>query len=74
MLRTPQKPITRKMNFRISGWKVTPKTCSKYVGLIIDKAKKKNNAVSVEVCDQKKEQPGGRKIIFFSKFLKVDNQ
>ena len=34
---TPQKPLTRKMNFRISGQRIKVKTCAKYLGIIIDK-------------------------------------
>ena len=36
LFRTPRKPITRKMNFRISGQKIKPKSSAKYLGLIID--------------------------------------
>ena len=36
LFRTPRKPITRKMNFRISGQKIKLKSSAKYVGLIID--------------------------------------
>ena len=36
LFRTPRKPITRKMNFRISGQKIKLKSSAKYLGLIID--------------------------------------
>ena len=36
LFRTLQKPITRKMNFRISSQKIKPKSSAKYLGLIID--------------------------------------
>ena len=37
MFRTPQKALTRKMNFRVSGQKIVPKRSIKYLGLVIDK-------------------------------------
>ena len=37
LFRTPQKPLTRKMNFRISEQRIKVKTCPKYLGIIIDK-------------------------------------
>ena len=36
MCRTPQKALTRKMNFRVSGQKIVPKRSVKYLGLVID--------------------------------------
>ena len=36
LFRTPRKPITRKISFRISGQKIKPKSSAKYLGLIID--------------------------------------
>ena len=36
MFRTPQKALTRKMNFRVSGQKIVPKRSVKYLGLVID--------------------------------------
>ena len=36
LFRAPQKHLTRKMNFRISGQRIKVKTCAKYLGIIID--------------------------------------
>ena len=36
LFRAPRKPLTRKMNFRISGQRIKVKTCAKYLGIIID--------------------------------------
>ena len=36
IFRTPRKTITRKMNFRISGQRIHPKSTVKYLGLVID--------------------------------------
>ena len=36
LFRSPQKTLTRKMNFRISGQKIEPKSSPKYLGIILD--------------------------------------
>ena len=36
LFRAPRKPLTTKMNLRISGQKIKVKTCAKYLGIIID--------------------------------------
>ena len=36
LFRRPYKPLTRKMNFRISGQKIKVKTCAKCLGVITD--------------------------------------
>ena len=33
---SPTEQITKKMNFRLSGQKVRQKTCTKYIGLLLD--------------------------------------
>ena len=37
ILRSPRKQITKKMNFCLSGQKIRQKTCTKYLGVLIDK-------------------------------------
>ena len=37
IFRTPRKTITRKMNFRISGQRIQPKSSAKYLDLVTDK-------------------------------------
>ena len=36
LFRSPRKTVTRKMNFRISGQKIEPKSSAKYLGIILD--------------------------------------
>ena len=36
IFRSPRKQITKKMNFRLSGQKIRQKTCTKYLGVLID--------------------------------------
>ena len=36
LFKVPRKPLTRKMNFRISGQRIKVKTQAKYLGVIID--------------------------------------
>ena len=36
IFRTPRKTITRKMNFRISGQRIQPKSSAKYLDLVTD--------------------------------------
>ena len=36
LFRAPRKPLTRKMNFRISGQRIKAKTCAKYLEIITD--------------------------------------
>ena len=33
---SPRKQITRKMNFHLSGQKIRQKTCTKYLGVLIE--------------------------------------
>ena len=36
IFRSPRKQITKKMNFRLSGQKIRQKTCTKYLGVLLD--------------------------------------
>ena len=36
IFRSPRKQITKKMNFCLSGQKIRQKTCTKYLGVLID--------------------------------------
>ena len=36
IFRSPRKQITKKMNFHMSGQKIRQKTCTKYLGVLLD--------------------------------------
>ena len=37
IFQSPRKQITKKINFRLNGQKIRQKTCTKYLGVLIDK-------------------------------------